>query len=181
VQFRFTHLSGPNQGHIDTLEKTPILIGRDEICHVRLDKHKDLAVSSQHAQIEMPEEGKYKLSNLSRNGTWINGVVVETTAPIPNHSVIQLGRDGPRLRFDVDENVAGISFQRARETAKLKKKDLADRTPAPDTEERPIFKLDDTDDKRSGISVSPTMLAVGGGALLVLGLVVGVLYAILRH
>ncbi len=138
MQYRLTHLSGGNLNHIDIVESTPIVLGRDEACHVRLHREKDLVVSSTHAQIDVAENGGFQIANLSRNGTLVNGVVVEEAAPLPNHATIQLGRDGPRLRFDVDEETHGISFAEVkRKTGKIKRQ----LEKAPDTEERPIVQL----------------------------------------
>lgn len=165
---------------MDTVETTPILIGRDDGCHVKLDKLKDLSVSSQHAQVDMIREGVYQLANLSRNGTFLNGTAVEAAVQLQNHSVIQLGRDGPRLRFDADERVGGISFaaEKEKKTGKLERGRLG---PAPDTEERPAFKLDDVEgaksDGDSGFGVPVIALMVLVAALLI----GGVLYVVFRR
>jgi pSer/pThr/pTyr-binding forkhead associated (FHA) protein len=171
VQFQFTHLSGALQGQSVTVETVPILIGRDDGCAVQLDKMKDLAVSSQHAQIDMVSEGVFQLANLSRNATWVNGVVVEASIPLPNHSVIQLGRDGPRIRFDVNQSFGGISFaeEKQRKTAKLDKSRLG---PAPATEERPVFKIDDAKESAGeGIQISPVVIIVAAVVILLVGIV----------
>jgi pSer/pThr/pTyr-binding forkhead associated (FHA) protein len=180
LEYRFTHLSGTLQGHIDTLETAPILMGRDEACQVKLDKHKDTVVSSQHAQIDEVSEGTFQLANLSRNGTWVNGVLVESSAKLPNHSVIQLGRNGPRIRFDVDESMGGISFAQVKQkSAKLNR---GEPTPAPETEERPIFKVSSEEKTASKVDARDLgmlpLIAVIVAGVLVLG---GVLFVILKH
>lgn len=182
MQFRFTHLSGALQGHMDTVEATPILIGRDDGCHVKLDKLKDLAASAQHAQIDMVREGVYRVANLSRNGTFVNGALVEEARELPNHAVLQLGRDGPRLRFDVDENVAGISFHAEKEKAKTSKLSRDRLGPPPDTEERPAFKIEDAVDTQAKRGLDDLPLPLWAIVLIVaVVLIGGVVIAVLRH
>jgi pSer/pThr/pTyr-binding forkhead associated (FHA) protein len=145
VLYRFTHLSGADANHVDSVEAMPITLGRDDTCHVRFDRMKELAVSSKHAQIEEISEGTWQIANLSRNGLMVNGVPCDTTAKLPNHATIQLGKDGPRIRFDVDQNVGGISkadVQKKERTKKLTK-DQAKREKPPTTEERPVFHIQD--------------------------------------
>ncbi|MBI3723463.1 FHA domain-containing protein [bacterium] len=69
MQFRLTHLSGGHANQIDVVGGTPILLGRDDVCHVRIHREKDLVVSSQHAQIDEAEGGGFQIANLSRNPT----------------------------------------------------------------------------------------------------------------
>lgn len=142
--YKFTHISGSSANHVDTVEACPIMLGRDDACQIRFDKFKDLAVSGTHAQIDEVSEGTWQIVNLSRNGVIVNGVPCDATAKLPNHSTIQLGKDGPRIRFDVDQNVEGISKtdvqKRKQKTKKTVKDDLAARA-TPDTEERPVFHI----------------------------------------
>ncbi len=144
--YRFTHLSGANANHVDSVEDVlPITLGRDDSCHVKFDRMKELAVSNKHAQIEEVSEGAWQIANLSKNGLMVNGVPCDTTARLPNHATIQLGKDGPRIRFDVDQNVGGISKADVQKKAQTKKltKDQAKREKAPTTEERPVFQPQD--------------------------------------
>ena len=139
--YRFTHLSGTNAAHVDTVETLPVTLGRDDACQVRFDKFKDLAVSAQHAQITEISEGTFQISSLSRNGIIVNGVPCDTTAKLPNHATIQLGKDGPRLRFDVDVTIGGGVTKADVVKARTKKlvKNAVDAGRGPDTEERPVF------------------------------------------
>src|SRR5207253_3196858 len=120
-------------------------LGRDPTCQIKFDKFKELMVSSVHAEINEISEGEFQINVVSRNGCVVNGIPTEGAAMLPNHSTIQLGKDGPRIRFDVDQNVGGISKGdvQKQKTAKFAKKTAEDRAPAPDTEERPVFKIDD--------------------------------------
>ncbi len=169
--YRFTHMSGNNANHVDSVEATPITLGRDDMCHGKFDKFKDLSVSSQHAQIEEVTEGNWQIACLSKNGLVVNGVPVDTTARLPNHSTIQLGKDGPRVRFDVDENVGGISrgdVQKKERTKKLTKGQVV-REKAPTTEERPVFHAQDLEEPVRG----------GPSTVLIVAIVSGILAAIL--
>ena len=174
--YRFTHLSGANTNHVDSVEDVlPITLGRDDTCHVKFDRMKELAVSSKHAQIEEISEGTWQIANLSRNGLMVNGVPCDTTAKLPNHATIQLGKDGPRVRFDVDQNVGGISkadVQKKERTRKLTK-DQAKREKAPTTEERPVFHVQDLDAAKPEGASNVTVLIVIGVVVIsaVIGLV----------
>lgn len=175
--YRFTHLSGANVTHVDSVEATPITLGRDDICQVRFDKFKELSVSNQHAQIEEISEGTFQIANLSRNGLLVNGVPCDTTAKLPNHSTIQLGKDGPRVRFDVDQNVGGISkadVQKKERTKRLTKNQVT-REKAPTTEERPVFQVQDLEraeatgsNKVLIVAIVAALLAAVAGAVIFL-------------
>jgi pSer/pThr/pTyr-binding forkhead associated (FHA) protein len=170
VLYRFTHLSGNSANHVDSVENCPITLGRDEVCQVKFDMQKDLAVSSKHAQIEEISEGTWQIANLSKNGILVNGVPCDSTAKLPNHATIQLGKDGPRVRFDVDQNVGGISradVQKKERTKKLNKGQLM-REKAPDTEERPVFHVQDLGTAKPDASSKLIFIAVGVGILAVL-------------
>jgi pSer/pThr/pTyr-binding forkhead associated (FHA) protein len=172
LQLRFTHLSGTNQNHVDTVVTTPILLGRDDVCQVHFDTFKELAVSGQHAQIDEVEEGRFQISNLSKNGVLVNGKAVEAPIPLPNHATIQLGKDGPRVRFDVDNNVDGISKTDVqKKTSKFTRKDLQ-RAPSPDTEERPIFKLPDAQPATKGSKNNTVLIGVIAGGIVLIGVLV---------
>ena len=140
--YRLTHMTGENQNHVETFEDCPITLGRDEDCHFKFDKFKDLAVSGKHAQIEEVTEGAWQIANLGKNGLLVNGVPCDATTRLPNHATIQLGRDGPRVRFDVDQSVGGgiskADVERKKEKTQKFRKDAAAR-PRPATEEHPVF------------------------------------------
>lgn len=172
--YRFTHISGANASHVDTVETTPITLGRDDSCQVKFDKFKDLAVSSQHAQITEISEGTWQIASLSRNGIVVNGVPCDTSAKLPNHATIQLGRDGPRLRFDVDQTIGGgvTKADVQKKTQKLRKDVVMSRERAPDTEERPVFNVPAAPAKRSGGMPMGVLVGIVVALLLVVSLVV---------
>lgn len=165
--YRFTHLSGTKTNNVDTVEAAPITLGRDDLCQIKFDKFKDLAVSAQHAQIVEVTEGNWEIANLSRNGLMVNGVPCDTKARLPNHATIQLGKDGPRVRFDVDQNVGGISradVMKKQNTKKLAK-NAANREKAPTTEERPVFHIPEAESAQPAGSRVLLFVAIGGAIL----------------
>lgn len=180
MQFRFTFLSGANAQHVETAESTPILLGRDDGCHIRFDKLKDLSVSGQHARIEMVGEGEFTITNLSKNGVLVNGFPIEETARLPNHATVTLGKDGPRVRFDMDDRVMGVSRTDVqRKTAKLRR-DQVQPTKSPDTEERPVFKIEDIErpKRAAGMSLGTKALLAAAAVSVVVLIVVSLA---LRH
>lgn len=64
------------------------IVGRDTSCHITIP---DMTVSRQHASILLDEQGRYVLQDLqSGNGTYVNGICIETTVINPN-DIITIG------------------------------------------------------------------------------------------
>lgn len=100
----FTHISGAHRGRVDRFAGTsePVLIGRGTDCHVRMSAA-DTVVSSRHARVERTARGFVVEDVGSRNGTILNGQLVER-APLASGDVIQFGPGGPEMRFEqIDE------------------------------------------------------------------------------
>lgn len=74
------------------------IVGRDVTCEVCL---KGASVSRRHAQI-YHEGAQWKVRDLSRNGTYLDGVSVSEAA-LPATSALQIGSDGPVLHLAVEE------------------------------------------------------------------------------
>lgn len=92
------HISGRDAGRSDSFPLGTVRIGRDESCEVRLDLHRDLEVSTRHAEIYLDPERGLRLRDLgSTNGTWLDGVRIED-APLGSGARIELGRGGIELR-----------------------------------------------------------------------------------
>jgi pSer/pThr/pTyr-binding forkhead associated (FHA) protein len=156
-------MTGENANHVETFEECPITLGRDEDCHFKFDKFKDLAVSGKHAQIEEVSEGAWQIANIGKNGVLVNGVPCDTTTKLPNHATIQLGRDGPRIRFDVDQSVGGISkadVERKKEKTQKFRKDAVGRA-RPATEEHPVYQPADVGASTPNTRNRTIMIAVG--------------------
>jgi pSer/pThr/pTyr-binding forkhead associated (FHA) protein len=62
-------VSGPQQGQREALLKTPILVGRDPNADICIEEE---VVSRQHVRLDRTADG-WVLTNLSRNGTDVNG------------------------------------------------------------------------------------------------------------
>src|SRR5436190_18800298 len=96
----FTHLSGAHRGRADrfadTVEK--VTIGRASDCDVRVSPA-DTVVSSHHAQMLHSARG-YVIEDVgSRNGTILNGQMIER-APLSPGDTLQFGPGGPEVRFE---------------------------------------------------------------------------------
>jgi MarR family 2-MHQ and catechol resistance regulon transcriptional repressor len=101
VAILFTHLSGAHRGRVDRLPESidQILIGRGSACDVRVSPA-DTLVSSRHAQISRLSRGFVVEDIGSRNGTLVNGQMVER-APLTSGDVLQFGPGGPEIRFEI--------------------------------------------------------------------------------
>ena len=98
----------------------PVWLGRAEKCQVRFDPTEDLKVSAVHAELR-EADGQVTIHDLdSRNGVFVNGEEVETSADVPNRATIQLGKDGPRIRLSFEEAAGGIDFKRVRRDTRRK-------------------------------------------------------------
>jgi len=79
---------GPLQGERWPLTRSGLLIGRDADCDVVVA---DRQVSRHHARIRVPAEGEVVLEDLqSKNGTHVNGVVIEGPYRLSDGDVIQI-------------------------------------------------------------------------------------------
>jgi pSer/pThr/pTyr-binding forkhead associated (FHA) protein len=92
-----THIHGSLKGTDDMeLADDVITIGRNPSCTVAFPATEP-GVSREHARIE--REGlRYKLTDLSRFGTFVNGRKV-TEAFLASGDVVEFGPGGPRVRF----------------------------------------------------------------------------------
>jgi len=83
------------------------VIGRDAACGLRLD---DPMVSRQHARVRL-ERGVWLLEDLgSRNGTLLDGALVERVA-LPRRASVRLYAAGPALRLE--QQASGATTVRA--------------------------------------------------------------------
>ncbi len=98
------HITGGDAGRRDVLllDSDPawrISIGRAEDCTVRLDLHRDLEVSSHHAEIYLDPERGLRIRDLeSTNGLLVEGERT-TDAPLPSGATVELGSGGVKLRI----------------------------------------------------------------------------------
>ena len=94
--FRLIILSGPLKGQRVTLEKTPLLVGRDADCSLRLE---DESVGGRHAEVEPKGDSFYVRDLGTAGGTRVNDEAVEK-AKLKHGDVIQIG--GTRLFVESD-------------------------------------------------------------------------------
>ena len=82
-----------------------IYMGRDASCDVRMDPDKDDMVSRSHAVIEWrgSDPVEYQINDLlSSNGTYLNGRRITQPERLATGDRIQLGRNGPTVKFDIE-------------------------------------------------------------------------------
>lgn len=116
-------LSGSRRGEIESLPVPGhVRLGCADDCSVRFSPAHEPFVSAHHAEIHVNEDGVIISDTSSRNGTTVNGQAVANRSSLYCGDIIELGVNGPRLRFDgegdpVVRRIAG------RTTVVLKKND----------------------------------------------------------
>jgi pSer/pThr/pTyr-binding forkhead associated (FHA) protein len=104
-------LSGTEKGRELTVREFPLRIGRSENCQLRFDPQDDTKVSALHAEIRLSPDGTFELFDLdSRNGTFLNGSRVASTSQLPERSLLEIGKEGPRIDVIIREGGSGVSF-----------------------------------------------------------------------
>lgn len=101
MKARISYLTGPRAGQSLVLDKPYVTIGRHPLSDVRFSPDEDLTVSGRHAALVL-RDGVYLLRDLgSTNGTMVNGVRLFGEHVLADRDVIQLGANGPSLRFGI--------------------------------------------------------------------------------
>ena len=104
-------LEGSGVGEIYKIEKSPVIIGRDTKCDVRIWEE---GISRQHAKIEK-QHASYMISDLgSTNGTFVNGEQVPQTS-IQEGDKIRIG--DVLLRFSFQDAIDVSHQENMREMA----------------------------------------------------------------
>ena len=85
---RLTVIEGPHAGAVFDLAALPITVGREEGRAIHLSA--DRAVSRRHARIEAQMGAVVVIDEGSANGTYVNGVRIESQALAPG-DVVQMG------------------------------------------------------------------------------------------
>jgi len=96
-------VEGARAGTVHGLSNEPVMIGRSEDAHVRLDPHADLSVSGRHALLVPSSDGWMVRDLGSTNGTWVNDRRLEGDQLLANGDRVRLGPDGPLLVFRMGE------------------------------------------------------------------------------
>ena len=94
--------SGSDAGRIFPINAAVVTnIGRRAEVEIPLDPRGDMIVSGNHCNIRYLD-GHFVLTDKSRNGTYVNGDLVDQPMEIIDGDVIMLGDGGPQARFHVD-------------------------------------------------------------------------------
>lgn len=103
VSAELEFISGSDAGKVFVIETSGVTnMGRRAELEVPLDPQGDMIVSGNHCNIRYLD-GHFVLSDTSRNGTYVNGDLVEQPMEILDKDIIMLGDGGPRARFRVEE------------------------------------------------------------------------------
>jgi len=104
------HITGVKANQTDQIELAGLVeltIGRDPACNVVFGSPRDEYVSRRHAAIRVENGDHFKLIDLdSRNGTLLNGNVIEGEVELSPADIIELGAEGPKFSFDVQPRPA---------------------------------------------------------------------------
>jgi pSer/pThr/pTyr-binding forkhead associated (FHA) protein len=96
IVVQLVHLLGPFKGEIQDFTQSPITIGRHPTCSLKFPA--DLAiVSRKHAEI-VRDGNRFKIVDLSVNGTFLNGKRV-TEAFLKSGDVLTFAEGGPKVSF----------------------------------------------------------------------------------
>jgi pSer/pThr/pTyr-binding forkhead associated (FHA) protein len=96
IVIQLIHIEGPLKGEIQDFSDPEISIGRHSSCHVQFPKDLRI-VSREHARI-IREGNRFKLMNLSKNGTYLNGKRIPE-AYLKDGDVLMFAQGGPKVSF----------------------------------------------------------------------------------
>jgi pSer/pThr/pTyr-binding forkhead associated (FHA) protein len=131
IVVQLVHIEGPLKGEIQDFLDSEISIGRHPSCQVQFPK--DLAiVSRKHARITR-EGNRFKLSDQSANGTFLNGKRI-TEAYLKSGDVMILAEGGPKVSFltRIEENAQALEkFNQPAVSAEIRSEPVQQITPTP--------------------------------------------------
>ncbi len=93
------------KGSFQTIVVPYVELGRSSACAVRFPAN-EATVSRKHAAIERRKDQVYLINLSQTNPTLLNGRPVEKEWALQLRDVIQLSREGPRLRYDASSHAA---------------------------------------------------------------------------
>ena len=92
-------ITGNDSGKLfPVLGTTPTRIGRRADVEASLDPRGDMVVSGHHCTVEYLDDS-FVLIDTSRNGTYLNGSLINGSCYLRDGDIITLGDGGPRARF----------------------------------------------------------------------------------
>ncbi|MFL5521127.1 MAG: FHA domain-containing protein [Gemmatimonadales bacterium] len=101
MKARLAHLTGGRVGEAAIIWKSCAMLGRSPEADVRFGPDGDRMVAGRHASLSW-HEGVWSVRDLgSANGTYVDGSRVHGETALRDGSIIQLGRDGPQVRFSI--------------------------------------------------------------------------------
>jgi pSer/pThr/pTyr-binding forkhead associated (FHA) protein len=102
---QLVHIAGPLKGEIQEISEPEIVIGRFSTCQVQFPK--ELAIISRRHATIIREGNRFRLTDESANGTYLNGKRV-SQAHLNDGDVIMFAKDGPKLSFltKIEQTVA---------------------------------------------------------------------------
>jgi S1-C subfamily serine protease len=155
-------MSGSRTGQRAEFTKSIIIAGRHPDCDLRFDAHKDLDVSTRHAEIRSAENGWWVYDLGSTNGTWINNKRITGPQAIHGGDVISFGAQGPRVEI---VNTGGVTDAVTPRTELRDSRDV----PRPKTEERIAMAVaKHTSALKKFVAALSVIVVLGLGALLYL-------------
>jgi pSer/pThr/pTyr-binding forkhead associated (FHA) protein len=96
IAVQIIHIEGPLKGSIQEFGESEILIGRHPSCQLVFPKDLTI-VSRKHAKI-VREGNRFKLTDLSANGTFVNGKRIQETF-LKEGDVMMFAEGGPKVSF----------------------------------------------------------------------------------
>ena len=96
IVIQLIHIEGPLKGEIQEFSNPEVSIGRHSSCHIQFPKDLRI-VSREHARI-IREGNRFKLMNLSQNGTYLNGKRIPE-AYLKDGDVLMFAQGGPKVSF----------------------------------------------------------------------------------
>lgn len=114
------HVSGSRRGQRQELcQADRVSFGRHPRCTVSFDAHRDLDVSSRHAELRVDADSATLVDIGSSNGTFVGGVqVLERRIEPRNRVMVEFGSGGPQVALwvgaDDDAAPPAMSGQRSR-------------------------------------------------------------------
>lgn len=114
----FRHITGSRATQVDEIQlgaHRELIIGRAPSAAVRFDPREDRDVGRHHARISWTETDpiEFEIADLkSRNGTFVNGMLITTPMRLHAGDIIQLGALGPQLevRWQLPEKETTLHF-----------------------------------------------------------------------
>lgn len=100
MTIRIHHLSGANQGKVQTFEGDLVRLGRkpdNDVCFHPTD---DRAASGHHGEIARQQSGWLYTDKGSSNGSWCDGRRIEQLQ-LAGGEIIEIGQGGPQLKIEL--------------------------------------------------------------------------------